>query len=45
MTDEDVKCYTERYPFDVNNTVDARSHFDTVGKEQGRLSTCARSLT
>ena len=24
MTDDDVKCYIDRYPFDVNNTVDAR---------------------
>jgi hypothetical protein len=45
MTDDDVKCYADRYPTDVNNTVDARQHFDNVGKAQGRLSTCSKSLT
>jgi hypothetical protein len=24
MSDEDAKCYQERYPTDVNNTVDPR---------------------
>ena len=45
LSDEDVQCYAERYPTDVNNTVYPRQHFDTVGKEQGRLATCARKLT
>lgn len=45
MTDDDVKCYADRYPSDVNNTVDPRQHFDNIGKEQGRLSTCSRTLT
>jgi hypothetical protein len=45
MTDDDVKCYADRYPADVNNTVDPKTHFDTIGKDQGRLSTCARQLT
>ena len=45
MSDEDAKCYQERYPTDVNNTVDPRQHYDNIGKAEGRLSTCARSLT
>lgn len=44
-SDDDAKCYQERYPTNVNNTVDPRSHFDNIGKNEGRLSTCARSLT
>lgn len=45
MSDDDAKCYAERYPTDVNITVDPRQHFDNIGKAQGRLSTCARTLT
>jgi hypothetical protein len=45
MSDDDAKCYADRYPSDVNNTVDPRAHFDNIGKVEGRLSTCARSLT
>jgi hypothetical protein len=45
MTDDDLKCYSDRYPTDVNSTVDPANHFETIGKEQGRLGTCARTLT
>lgn len=45
MTDDDVKCYADRYPTDVNNTIDPRQHYDNIGKVQGRLSTCSRQLT
>ena len=45
MSDDDAKCYADRYPTDVNNTIEPRSHFDNIGKVEGRMSTCARSLT
>lgn len=33
MSDEDVKCYADRYPTDVNNTVDPREHFNSIGRD------------
>jgi hypothetical protein len=45
MTDTDVKCYADRYPTDVNSTVDPRQHFANIGQAQGRLSTCSKTLT
>ena len=43
MNDDDVKCYEGRYS-DLNGK-DGRTHFTTVGQEQGRLPTCAKNLS
>jgi len=43
MTDADMACYKARYS-DVGDE-DAREHFEKTGHEQGRLATCAPSLT
>lgn len=43
MNDDDEKCYTKRYS-DVG-VQDPREHFTMVGRDQGRLSTCANNLT
>jgi hypothetical protein len=39
LNDEDAKCYAARYN-DIPKT-----HYSTVGIEQGRLGTCAKKLT
>ena len=43
MTEADMACYKARYT-DVGD-VDAREHFEKVGHDEGRLATCAPSLT
>ena len=43
MTDEDAACYAARYK-DLNG-VPPKDHFYTVGAAQGRLGTCAKSLS
>ena len=43
MTAKDGKCYKERYS-DIGDMTPFK-HFVTVGRDQGRLSTCARNLT
>ena len=43
MNEDDMKCYADRYS-DVGGQ-DAREHYTMIGKEQGRLSTCATNLT
>lgn len=44
INDEDAKCYASRYN-DIDAMLDPKTHFSTVGVEQGRLGTCARRLT
>lgn len=43
MTASDEACYASRYS-DIGNK-SPKEHFKLVGNEQGRLPTCARSLT
>lgn len=43
MNADDEKCYTNRYS-DVQGQ-DPREHFTMIGRDQGRLSTCANNLT
>lgn len=43
MTEADMACYKARYT-DVGD-MDAREHFEKVGHDEGRLATCAPSLT
>jgi len=43
MTEADQACYASRYT-DLKDKP-AKEHFKLIGSEQGRLSTCARSLT
>jgi len=44
MSDADASCYEARY-FDITATTDAKKHWATVGKAEGRLGTCAPRLT
>lgn len=44
MSDADASCYEARY-FDITATMDAKKHWATVGKAEGRLGTCAPRLT
>lgn len=46
MTDSDVQCYKDRYS-DISYTdqYDIKKHYDKIGKEQGRLNTCANNIT
>jgi hypothetical protein len=44
INDEDAKCYSSRYQ-DIDALLDPKSHYATVGIQQGRLGTCARRLT
>lgn len=43
MNEADEKCYENRYS-DVQGQ-DPREHFTMIGRDQGRLSTCANNLT
>lgn len=43
MSAKDGKCYKDRYN-DLND-MSPYKHYVTVGKGQGRLSTCASNLT
>jgi hypothetical protein len=43
MTTEDVTCYTTEYS-DLNGT-DARKHYVTKGRDEGRQQHCAKNLT
>lgn len=44
LNDEDAKCYAARYN-DIDAMLDPKTHYSTVGIEQGRLGTCAKKLT
>lgn len=44
INDEDAKCYSSRYQ-DIDALLDPKSHYATVGIQQGRLGTCAKRLT
>lgn len=44
INSEDAKCYASRYQ-DIDALLDPKSHYATVGIQQGRLGTCARRLT
>lgn len=44
INDEDAKCYSSRYQ-DIDALLDPKSHFSTIGIQQGRLGTCAKKLT
>lgn len=44
INDEDAKCYSSRYQ-DIDALLDPKSHFSTIGIQQGRLGTCAKRLT
>jgi len=44
LNDEDAKCYSSRYQ-DIDAMLDPKTHYSTVGIQQGRLGTCARRLT
>lgn len=44
LNDEDAKCYSSRYQ-DIDAMLDPKTHFSTVGIQQGRLGTCAKRLT
>ena len=44
LNDEDAKCYSSRYQ-DIDALLDPKSHYATVGIQQGRLGTCAKRLT
>lgn len=44
LNDEDAKCYSSRYQ-DIDAMLDPKTHFTTVGIQQGRLGTCAKRLT
>ena len=43
MSEADAKCYKDRYS-DLHG-VSPKDHYIETGKEEGRLSTCAPSLT
>jgi hypothetical protein len=43
MNEDDMKCYTDRYS-DVGSQ-DPREQFTMVGRDQGRLATCAKNTT
>ena len=43
MTQEEQDCYSQRYS-DVGSC-DPREHYVIIGKDQGRLKTCAKELT
>jgi hypothetical protein len=43
MTDADQACYASRYS-DIGSKT-GKEHFKVIGNQQGRLGTCARSLT
>lgn len=44
LNDEDAKCYSSRYQ-DIDAMLDPKTHYSTVGIQQGRLGTCAKRLT
>ena len=44
LNDEDARCYSARYN-DIDAMLDPKSHYATIGIQQGRLGTCAKKLT
>ena len=46
MTNTDTQCYKERYAdVTVESQADIQNHYNTEGKLQGRLNTCANNIT
>ena len=43
MNKKDMKCYSDRYS-DLNGQ-DERDHYTMIGRDEGRLPTCAMNLT